>query len=60
MTIARSKLGINKAEDAGRKYARIGFGRCVVASLSDAVDRITRISWLDLLGNHVQPKFSNF
>ena len=58
MTTVRTMTGINKAE--GRHDERPKqVCRCVVISLADDAGQLSRMSWLDLPGDLVRPKFSN-
>ena len=57
MNIMRTTVGINKAEDAGRKNAPIGFADAWWRVLPTALARLSRISWLDPPGCFVRPYF---
>ena len=58
MTIWRTRWGINKAEDAGRKDAHIGFSDALRRAFPTMVSS-SPISRLDLPGDLVRLKFSN-
>ena len=63
MTFVRIRWGINKwginntkgRHDERPKQVR----RCVAVGLADDAGQPSRISWLDLPGDFVRPKFSN-
>ena len=59
MTIMRTTVGINKAEDAGAAARTNQVRRCVAAGFADEADQLLRISWPDLPGDLVRPKFSS-
>ena len=59
MTLERSKVGINKAEDAGRIGCSNRVRRCVAAGLANGADRLSLISWLDPPGGLVPSEFSS-
>ena len=58
MTLGRTTAGINKGRMPAHRTAN-QLHRCVAASLSDDGGQLSRISWLDLPGDLVRPKFSN-
>ena len=59
MILVRTNESINRAEDAGTAHVKIRFSGYVAAGFADEADQLYRISWSDLPGDVVRPKFSN-
>ena len=57
MTIMRTKRSINRKRTPAQRTAN-QVHRCFPAGLAGEADQLL-ISWLDLLGDLVRPKFSN-
>ena len=58
-SIMRSKVGINKVEDAERMDAQIGFADALQRVFPTAVTRVSRMSWLDSPRDLVQRDIGN-
>ena len=59
MTLGRTNAGINKAEDAGRMDAQIGFVDALQRVFPTAVAKVSRMSWLDSPRDLVQRNIGN-
>ena len=59
MTLMRTTAGINKMEAAGAGARTNQIHRCFAAGFADEADQLSRISWPDLPGDLVRPKFGN-